>query len=91
MAPEFSRLGWQDRLGDMDQFAHEPFRLWTKREIDASFRAEHVSDDRITTALDAFKQQRRSTFADYAAMNLGQLEVWINLGFDSNDFVFSVE
>src|SRR6185369_16581999 len=91
MVPEFGRLRRQDRLSDMNQLAHEPFRFRTKRKIDASLRAEHVGDDRIATALHALKQQGRSTFADDASMDLGELEVWINLGFDGDDFVFSVE
>jgi hypothetical protein len=38
-----------------------------------------------------FEQQCGSTFADHTSMDLSQLEVWINLSFDGDDFVFSGE
>ena len=91
MLPQFAKLRRQDRLRDVDHLAHECFRLWAKRKIDASLGAEQVGDDRITTALHAFEQQRRATLGYDATMDLRQLEVWIDLGFDSGDFVFSVE
>jgi hypothetical protein len=91
MLPELAKFWRQDRLSNVDHLANEGFRLRTKRKIDATFRAEQVSNNRITAAFHAFEQQRRSTFADHASMDLSQLEVWINLGFDGGDFVFSVE
>ena len=91
MLPQFGGLWRQQRFSNVHGVAHERFRLWAKREIDAPFRAEQISDDRIPAAFHAFEQQRRSTFADHASMDLSQLEVWINLGFDSDDFVFSGE
>src|ERR1044072_7445185 len=91
MLPQLAKLRRQDRLRDVDHLAHERFRLWTKGEIDASLRAEQVRDDGVTAALHALEQQRRSTLSDYASMNLRELEVWIDLGLDSGDFVFSLE
>src|ERR1041384_5268945 len=91
MTPQLSRFRRQDRLRDMNQIAHQSLGLRTKREIDASLGTENVGDDGITTPLRALKQQRRPTFANHATMDLGELEVRINLGFDSDDFVFSVE
>src|SRR6185503_19143834 len=91
MLPELAELWRQNRLRDMNHLAHKVFRLWTKREINASLRAEHVRDDRKPAALHAFEQQRRTALGDYAPVDLRQLEVWIDLGFDSDDFVFSVE
>ena len=91
MLPELAKLGRQDRLRDMDHLPHKCFRLWTKREIDTSLRAEQVRDDGITAALHALEQQRWTTLSDHASMDLRELEVWIDLGFDSGDFVFSVE
>src|SRR5689334_21622589 len=91
MTPKLGGFRRQDRLGDLDQVAHQFFRLWTKGKIDATLGAKQVRDDRIAAALHALKRQRWSTFADNAPVDLGELEVWINLGFDGDDFVFSVE
>jgi hypothetical protein len=91
MLPELSKFWRQDRFSDVNHLANEGLRLRTKREVDATLRAEQVSNDRITTTFDALEQQRRSTFTDHAPMDLGKLEVRINLGFDSDDFVFSGE
>src|ERR1043165_2465047 len=91
MTPQLSRFRRQDRLRDMNQIAHQSLGLRTKREIDASLGTENVGDDGITTPLHALKQHRRPTVANHATMDLGELEVRINLGFDSDDFVFSVE
>ena len=55
-------------------------------------RPDHLGDLLMTTpVLHALKQQRRPTLGNHAAMDLGKLEVWINLGFDGDDFVFSGE
>ena len=91
MFPKFRRLWRKDRLGNVDHVAHKRFWFWTKREIDTSLRAEQVRDDGITAALHALEQQRWTTLSDHASMDLRELEVWIDLGFDSGDFVFSVE
>ena len=91
MLPELAKLWRKDRLRNMNHLAHEAFRLWTKREIDAALRAEHVRDDGKPAAFYTFEQQRGSTLGDYASVDLRQLEVWIDLGFDGDDFVFSVE
>ena len=69
MPPQLAKLRRQDRFRNVDHLAHERFRLWTKREIDASLRAEQVRDDGITTALHTFKQQRWTTFKDDALKN----------------------
>ena len=91
MLPEFAKLRWQNRLGDVDHLTHERFGLWTKRQVDPSFSAEQIRDDGIAAALYAFKEQRGTTLRDDAAMNLSELEVGIDLGFDGDDLVFSVE
>src|SRR6185437_2771841 len=89
MLPEFTKLRRQDRLRNLDHLAHKSLRLWAKREIDPSFSAEQVRNDGKPAALHALEEQRRTTFGNHAAMDLGQLEVWIDLGFDGDDFVFS--
>ena len=61
MLPELAKLRRQDRLRDVNHLAHKRFRLWTKREIDASLGAEQVRDHGITTALHALEQQSRTT------------------------------
>src|ERR1051326_409522 len=91
MIPEVGRFRRQDRSGNLNQVAQQFLRLWTKSKIDATLSAEQIGDNRIATSLHALKQQRRSTFAYDATMDLCKLEVRINLGFDSDDFVFSVE
>jgi hypothetical protein len=91
MLPQLAKLRRQDRLRNVDHLAHEGFGLWTKSEIDASLRAEQIRHDGITAALHALEQQRRSALSDHASMDLGELEIWIDLGFDSGDFVFSVK
>ena len=91
MFPEFGWFGRQDRLGDVNHLAHERFRLWTEREIDAPLCSEQVRNDGITTPLHPREQQRRPAFADDATMNLRQLEVGIDLGVNGDDFVFSGE
>ena len=73
----------------MNSVANECFRFWSKSQVDTAVRAEHVCHNRITTTFDAFEKKRRATFGDHAAVDLGQLEVRINLGFDGDDFVFS--
>src|SRR5689334_12676698 len=88
MLPQFGSLRRQQRLSDVHCVAHERFRLWTKREIDAALGAEHVGDDGIATALHAFEQQRGTALLNYAAMDLGELEVRIDLRFDGDDLVF---
>src|ERR1044072_896341 len=89
MLPQFTKLRWQDRLRNLDHLAHKRFGLWAKGEIDSSFSAEEVRNDRKSAALHALEEQRRTTFANHTAMDLGQLEVWIDLGFNGDDFVFS--
>ena len=89
MLPELTNVWRQDRLQNMNHIAHELFRLWTESEIDASLGAEHVRHHGITAALHA--RTSKPALRDHAAMDLCQLEVRINLGFDGDDFVFSVE
>src|SRR5690242_8072837 len=88
MLPEFSRFWRQQRFSNVHCIAHERFWLWAKSEIDAPLGAEHVRNDRIPAAFDAFEQQRWTTLLNDAAMDLGQLEVGIDLGFDGDDLVF---
>src|ERR1051326_6184385 len=91
MTPELGGVGRQYQLNKLNPNAHQLLRLCNKSKIDATLSAEQVCNDRIPASLHAFKQQRRSTFANHATVDLGELEVRINLGFDGNDFVFSVE
>jgi acyl-CoA synthetase (AMP-forming)/AMP-acid ligase II len=55
----------------VDHLAHKRLRLWPKREIDPSLSPKQVRNDRITTTLHALEQQRRTTFGNYTAMDLG--------------------
>jgi hypothetical protein len=91
MLPQLSNIRGQQRLGNVDQLPHKRFRLWAKREIDPTLCAEQIRHHRITAAFHTLEQQRRSTLTDDTSMDLGQFEVWINLGSDGNDFVFSGE
>src|ERR1051326_1213558 len=91
MIPELGRFRRQDRPGNLNQVAHQLLRLRTKSKIEATLSAEQIGDNRIATSLHALKQQRRSTLAYDATMDLCKLEAWIDLGFDGDDFVFSVE
>src|SRR5215208_5742416 len=91
MFPEFRSLRRQDRLRNLDHLPNQRFRLGPKGEINPALRTEHVGHDRITASLHPREQQRRPTFANHTAMNLGHFEVWINLGFNCDDFVFSGE
>src|ERR671914_745290 len=90
----FPKLAWtrrQYRLRDVDEITNESFRLWSKRQREASIGAEKVSYDRIRAPLHALEQQCRATFVDHAAVNLGELEVRIDLSLYRDDFVFSCE
>src|SRR5689334_3998883 len=91
MLPQFSGLWWQERFSDVHCIAHERFWLWAKRDIDATLGSKHVRHHRMAAAFHAVEQQRRTAFIDDAAMNLGQLEVRIDLGFDGDDLVFPGE
>src|SRR5436190_8238223 len=86
MLPQLCELRRQKRLSNVHHLAHKRFRLWPKREIDPALRSKKVGHDGITTALHPREQQSRSTLADHASMDLGQLEVWVNLGFNGDDF-----
>src|SRR6185369_1197754 len=89
--PELGDIRRQNRLRDLHQFSHDRFRRRSKRDVDTPLGAEHVGNHRITAAFDARKQQRRPAFGNYTTVDLSKLEVWIDLGFDSDDFVFSGE
>ena len=75
----------------MNKITNHRLGLWTKCEIDSSIGAEKIGDHRITAALHACEQQRRTAFRDHTTMDFRQLEVRIYLGFDGDDFVFSSE
>src|SRR5215212_161183 len=91
MFPEFRSVRRQDRLRNLDHLPNQRFRLGPKGEINSALRTEHVGHNRITASLHPREQQRRPTFANYTAMDLGYFEVWVNLGFNGDDFVFSGE
>jgi hypothetical protein len=89
LVPQLFRARRHERLDDADRIAHELFGFRSKREFDASRRAEHIRHDRIRAALHALEKQRGSATGDDAAVNFGEFEVRINFRFDFYDFVFA--
>ena len=89
MFPQLGGTWRQYRLRDLNEIAYERFGLWSKRQCEASIGAEEVSDDGISASLHTLEQQRRPAFVDHPTMDLRELEVRIDLGFDCDDFVFS--
>src|SRR5689334_7822568 len=91
MLPQLSGLWRQQRFSNVHRIAYERFWLWAKRDIDAALGSKHIRHHRMACPFHAFEQQRRTAFVNHAAMDFGELEVRIDLGFDGDDLVFPGE
>ena len=59
--------------------------------MDAFRRSEEICNHRMGTALHSSKQQRRTTLLNDTPMDLGRLQIRINLDFNGMEFSFLAE
>src|SRR6266446_7645400 len=91
MFPEFGPVRRQQRLSDAHQFFNELLRLRTKSKFNSLLCAEQIRDDGKAASLHSLKNQRRAAPFDYAAMDLSNFEIGIDLSFDEGEIVFAAQ
>ena len=89
--PRAARASAARALGRRRELADELARAVAERELDALAGAEEVRDDRERRALHALEEQRGAVRGDHAAMDLGGLEVGIDLGLDRREIAAGLE